>query len=93
MTEEYVKKRKQVRLNVIVASLFCFVAVAMSIMYGASFLSVYWAMGNIPIAVASFIGAMALAVLIMGLWLRIILKLKKKLQDMQGDKPKFAVSA
>lgn len=92
MDPNYVKLRKKVRLNYIVASLFCFVAVALALMYGGSFFAMYYTLGNVAVAVASFVGAMTVAVLILGFWLKLMLKMKAKLKGLDSSVPTQAVA-
>lgn len=92
MSDEYLRLRKKLRFNMIVASLFLFAAAMFAIMYGASYLSVYWVLGNYVVAFASFGGALAAAVLCLGLWLRIVLKMRNKLRDLDRDVPQAAVA-
>ncbi len=93
MNEEYIRQRKKLRFNSIVASLFLFGAAALAVMYGASFLAVYWVLGNYTIALASFGGALVIAILCIGFWLKIILKMKSKLKAVEDKVPSVAVSA
>jgi TRAP-type mannitol/chloroaromatic compound transport system permease small subunit len=93
MSEEYLKQRKKLRFNSIVASLFLFGAAALAVMYGASFLAVYWVLGNYAVALGSFVAALAVAVLCLGFWLKIITKMKAKLKAVESSVPSVAVSA
>ena len=93
MSEEYIKQRKKLRFNSIVASLFLFGAAALAVMYGASFLAVYWVLGDYVIALASFAAALAVAILCLGLWLKIVTKMKAKLKAFEDKVPAVAVSA
>jgi hypothetical protein len=93
MSADYVKLRKKVRFNAIVASMFCFVAVALALIYGSSFFALYWTLGNIAISLASFGAASAVAVLILGFWLKLMLKMKAKLKTLDSSVPVTAVVA
>ena len=92
INSDYVKLRKKVRLNSIVASLFCFVAVTLALIYGGSFFAMYYTLGNVAVAMASFCGAMVVAVLILAFWLKLMLKMKAKLKGLDNSVPTQAVS-
>jgi len=91
MSEDYIKQRKKIRFNSMVASILLFGAAFLAIIYGASFLSVYWVLGNYPIAIASFVGALALSILCLGFWLKIVLKMRSKLKALDTAVPAKAV--
>lgn len=93
MSEDYLKMRNKIRFNVVVASLFCFVAVFLAVIYGTSFLALYWVTGSYAVAVASLIGAMVISILILGFWLKIVIKMRAKLASMNKAVPSRAVSA
>lgn len=85
MSGDYLQKRKKLRFNMVVLSLFCFIAVLLAVIYGASFLAFYWVTGSQTVGVISFVAALGLAVAIMGLWLRITLKLRSKLKSLDNS--------
>jgi TRAP-type mannitol/chloroaromatic compound transport system permease small subunit len=93
MSEEYLRQRKKLRFNSIVASLFLFGAAALAVMYGVGFFAACWVLGDYAVAVASFGGALAVAVLCIAFWLRIVLKMKAKLRAVEESVPAVAVSA
>ena len=93
MSEEYLRQRKKIRFNSVVASLFLFGAAALAVMYGASFFAFYWAFGEHMIGLASFLAAAAVAILCLGLWLKIVTKMKAKLKAVEESVPAVAVSA
>ena len=92
MSDEYIRQRKKLRFNSIVASLFLFGAAALAVMYGASFLAVYWVLGDYVVALASFVAALAVAILCIGLWLKIVTKMKAKLKSFEDKVPAVSVS-
>ncbi len=93
MSEEYLRQRKRIRFNSMVASILLFGAAMLAILYGASFLSVYWVLGNVAYALGSFGAALAIAVLCLGFWLKIVLKMRDKLRAIEAKVPKSAVVA
>ena len=92
MSEAYIKRRNKLRFNMVVLSLFCFIAVLLAIIYGSSYLAFYYVTGSQVLAFASFGGALTVAVLIMALWLRITLKLRAQLKTLENSIPASGVT-
>lgn len=88
----YEKRRTQIRLNALVASLLLFTSAFLAIIFGSDALATMWITGNQTMGIAIMSVAMFVAAVCIIFWLKIILKLKTKLAELQGG-PSVAVSA
>lgn len=89
----YEKKRTQIRLNALVASLLLFVSAFLAILYGSAQFATMWVIGNQTMAIAVMGISFFVAVLCILFWLKIIMKLRAKLAQVEKDAPMMAVTA
>lgn len=89
----YEKKRTQIRLNALVASLLLFVSAFLAILYGSAQFATMWVIGNQMMAIAVMGISFFVAVLCILFWLKIIMKLRVKLAQVEKDAPMMAVTA
>lgn len=87
MSEEYRKKRRQLRLNIFLSMCFLIGGAILSAVYGVVYLVNLWAIGNTVLAVASGAGAYVLAFLLIAFFGVIYKRLKKKLVAVEGQLP------
>ena len=89
MENEYVKKRRQLRFNLFLAMLLLLSSAMFAVIYGVVYLINEWPFSP-SIAIASGVGAFALAFLLIGLFGIIYKRLRKKLDEVEAEFPREA---
>ena len=89
----YQKKRTQIRLNAIVAVMLLGTASFLAIVYGSAYFAAMWVTENQTIGVAVMGIALFVAAVCVIFLLKIMMKLRAKLAEVEKNAPMVAVSA
>lgn len=87
MSEEYSKKRRQLRLNLFLSMCFLIGGAILAAVYGVVYLVNLWVMGNTGLAIASGAAAYAVAFLLIAFFGVIYKRLKRKLVVVEAQLP------